>query len=204
MGPQISTNVILDTLQELNESVSVPLWLFGGVAVDFLVGRWTRPHSDVDLNAYDESRRALTAQLGKIGYRTFDTGWLTHWWQEKTGRGVEVVFLERLEDGSAKLNIPFDASVGIPGQYALWPGYLDPARFRTLDGVSFRVGSAAGEWLGRTKVVVAGRSREPKVDHDIALLETLIPPHELVQLRLYVSEKASGSMSRPRQETTME
>ena len=69
MGPPISTSLIIDTLRELNERVSVPLWLFGGVAVDFLVGRWTRPHSDIDLNTYAESRDALSPdELSRIGY----------------------------------------------------------------------------------------------------------------------------------------
>ena len=164
MGPPISTRLILDTLRELNERVSVPLWLFGGVAVDFLVGRWTRPHSDVDLNTYDESRVALTDQLSRIGYRTSETGWLTHWWQEGTGRGIELVFLNRAEDGSAELRIPPDASVGIPGRYPLWPGYLDPERFATLDGVSFRVGSPAGEWLGRAEFTLSGRRSASRGD----------------------------------------
>ena len=35
----------------LNSVLSQPVWLFGGVAVDFLVGRWTRPHGDIDINA---------------------------------------------------------------------------------------------------------------------------------------------------------
>ncbi|HEY4249459.1 MAG TPA: hypothetical protein VGM64_21735 [Lacunisphaera sp.] len=189
MDSSISTSVILDTLRELNEKVSIPLWLFGGVAVDFLVGRWTRPHSDVDLNTFAESRIALTEQLSRIGYRTSDTGWLTHWWQDGTGRGIELVFLDRTEDGSAELRIPLNASVGIPGHYPLWPGYLDLARVATLDGVSFRVGSPAGEWLGRAKTVISGRSRKPKIEHDLALLEPLIPPHELIHLRLHASVK---------------
>ena len=197
MGPPISTSSILETLRELNERVSVPLWLFGGVAVDFLVGRWTRPHSDVDLNTYGQSRGVLTDQLSRIGYRTADTGWLTHWWQDGTGRGIELVFLDRAEDGSAELRIPADAPVGIPGRYPLMPGYLDPERFATLGGISFRVGSPEGEWLGRAEAVVVGRSREPKVDHDLALLETIIPSHKLAELRLRVSQKRANQPSGP-------
>jgi hypothetical protein len=189
MGPPISTSLILETLRELNERISVPLWLFGGVAVDFLVGRWTRPHSDVDLNTYTESRVTLTDELSRIGYRTSDNGWLTHWWQDGTRRHIELVFLDRSAEGLTELRIPPDASVGIPGRYPLWPDYLDPKRVATLDGVSFRVGSPAGEWLGRAKNIVAGRTREPKVDHDLALLEALIPPHEFAQLRLCASEQ---------------
>lgn len=184
MGPPISTRLILDTLRELNDHVKVPLWLFGGVAVDFHIGRWTRPHSDIDLNTYTESRSELTAQLNRIGYRSSDTGWLTHWRQDGTGRGIELVFLDRTKEGLTELHIPSGSPVGIPGRYPLWPGYMDLERFGLLDDVSFRVCSPEGEWLARAKTVVAGRTREPKIDHDLALLETLIAPHVLTQLRL--------------------
>jgi hypothetical protein len=167
--------------------VTVPLWLFGGVAVDLLVGRWTRPHSDIDLHAMADSRELLAEQLGRLGYRTKDQGWLTHWRQERTGDVVEIVFLSQAADGSPELHIPAGAAVGIPGRYPLWPDYLNPARFATLDGVTFRVGSPAGEWLGRRKSVVAGRPNEPKIDHDLALLEGLIPSEELERLRAQVS-----------------
>jgi hypothetical protein len=183
MGPPLSTSSILETLRELNERISVPLWLFGGVAVDFLVGRWTRPHSDLDLNTYTEWRARLTEELNRIGYCSSDTGWLTHWQQQGTGRRIELVFLDRSAEGLTELRIPSNAPVGIPGRYPLWPGYLDLERVAALEGVSFRVGSPAGEWLARTKALIAGRAREPKVDHDLALLEPLIPPHEFAQLR---------------------
>ena len=189
MGPAISADTILVTLRELNECVSTPLWLFGGVAVDFLVGRWTRPHSDIDLNTFEDTRDELAAQLNRIGYRTSDTGWLTHWWQDGTGRGIEIVFLNRSEDGSAELLIPPDTPVGIPGRYPMLPGYLDIARVATLEGVSFRVSSPEGEWLAREIAVVPGRPREPKIDHDRALLETLIPVSKLAHLHMVVAKK---------------
>ncbi|HYP17751.1 MAG TPA: hypothetical protein VEQ65_11120 [Opitutus sp.] len=173
---------ILQSLRTLNERVSVPLWLFGGVAVDFLVGRWTRPHGDIDLNTYSETRDVLATELQRIGYATSDQGWLTHWGNERTGERLEIVFLERTEHGEAELRIPPGAQVGVPGRYPLLPGYLDPGRRATLGGVTFRVCSPAGEWLGRKRGVVAGRVAEPKIAHDLQLLETLIPPDELAKL----------------------
>ena len=50
-GSPVSEAETLDVLSLLNARLSEPVWLFGGVAVDFLVGRWTRPHGDIDLNA---------------------------------------------------------------------------------------------------------------------------------------------------------
>ena len=49
-GPPLDPDEILASLREL-AGISEPLWLTGGVAVDFLAGRWTRPHSDIDLCA---------------------------------------------------------------------------------------------------------------------------------------------------------
>lgn len=192
MGPAISNQQILDTLRELAVGVSAPLWLFGGVAVDFMAGRWTRPHSDIDLNAWAGDRVALTEQLTRLGYVCKDQGWLTHWYQEGSGRFVEVVFLERDERGEALLRIPQGAPVGIPGIYPLWPGYVRTERVAELEGVRFRVCSPAGEWLGRKQSVIAGRTPEPKVMHDLALLEPMIAMEELQ--RLHAALRASTGM----------
>ena len=53
---------ILDILQTL-KSVESPMWLSGGVAVDFHVGRWTRPDKDLDLLAFTIHRSQLEREL---------------------------------------------------------------------------------------------------------------------------------------------
>lgn len=176
---------ILAILQELNTYIKQPLWLSEGVAVDFLVGQWTRPHGDVDLNTFTEFRDELAQELRQIGYRTSDRGWLTHWFQEGSAHRLEIVFLERGTDGTTRLHIKDDDSVGVPGLYPLLPGYLDPNRFATLESVRFRVCSPAGEWLARASRmdVIGGRARDPKLEYDQKLLETIIPEEELVSLR---------------------
>ncbi len=181
----LSNADILATLRELNEHVSQPLWLFGGVAVDFLLGRWTRPHGDIDLHTFAEYRADLTRELHQLGYRTANTGWLTHWYQQDRDRFIELVFLERDENGSPLLRIRPGDPVGKPGEYPLLPDQLDPNRFAELDGVRFRVNSPAGEWLARANGldVVEGRQPEPKLEHDLRLLETLITPEQMRQLR---------------------
>src|SRR5262245_55135300 len=120
----VSEIEILETLSLLNARLSDPVWLFGGVAVDFLVGRWTRPHGDIDLNAYADSRERLTQELEAIGFRSADKGWLTHWQHDKRPWRLELVFLERMQDGSAALVIAPDAPVGVPGHYPMITGYL--------------------------------------------------------------------------------
>ena len=56
------------------------LWLTGGVAVDFLVGRWTRPHKDLDLVAFAPDRQLLEVDLERYGVVLAQDGaWTTRW-----------------------------------------------------------------------------------------------------------------------------
>jgi hypothetical protein len=192
-GSPVSEVEILDTLSLLNARLSEPVWLFGGVAVDFLVGRWTRPHSDIDLTAYEDSRDRLTEELEAIGFRSADKGWLTHWTRDNRPWRLELVFLERTQDGSAALVIAPDAPVSVPDRYPMPAGYLDPERYATLDGVRFRVCSPSGEWLARTNArqVIAGRQPDPKIEGDRLLLERLLGPEEVCRLRLARGEPAA-------------
>ncbi len=185
MHPPLANDEILATLRELAAGVSTPLWLFGGVAVDFLVGRWTRPHGDIDLNALAVHRDRLTEELARLGYFTEDHGWLTQWFHQTTERRLEIVFLEHDTDGRTTLVIREGDPVGIPGRYPIVEGYLNANRFATLDGVTFRVSSPEGEWLARATGldVVGGRKPEPKLEHDRRLLEGLILASRLAQLR---------------------
>ncbi|HSV86694.1 MAG TPA: hypothetical protein VLH85_08960 [Levilinea sp.] len=130
---------ILTTLHELNEHIAQPLWLSGGVVMDLLVGRWTRPHGDIDLNTFAEFRADLTHELHQPGYHTSDSGWLTHWYQQSSDCFIELVFLERDTNGSPLLRIRPDDPLGIPGENPLLPDQLDPYRFAELEGVRFRM-----------------------------------------------------------------
>lgn len=186
MGIGMSRSEILQTLRLLGAGLREPVWLCGGVAVDFLVGRWTRPHGDIDLVAYRDSRDRLTDELTTIGCRrTADQGWLTHWALGEQVWRLNVVFLERAAHHSGALVIRPGYPIGIPGRYPMPPGYLDPNRYATLEGVTFRVGSPSGEWLARAggARVVAGRPPDPKIEHDRRLLKGLLAPAELAALR---------------------
>lgn len=179
----IPEDVILRTLAELAREVPAPLWLFGGVAVDFLAGRWTRPHGDIDLNALADARGAITGAMKRLGYVGKGDGWLTHWRRAGEPQVVEIVFLERKPGGAGvsevELVICAGDGVGVPGRYPMVNGHLDVERFATLGGVSFRVSSPEGEWLARARAaeadVVGGRVIEPKLEADRVLLETLVP-----------------------------
>jgi hypothetical protein len=185
VSASISNKEILETLTGLNSVLSRPVWLFGGVAVDFLAGRWTRPHGDIDINAYASDRGQLARELNAIGFHTNNSGWLTHWTRGKAEWRLEVVFLERGPADSGILVIPPDDPIGVPGRHATLAGYLDPNRRATLDGVTFRVCSPSGEWLARVSApgIIKGRPPDPKIERDRILLESLLPAAELATLR---------------------
>ena len=175
----IQPTEILDVLQALG-SVASPMWLSGGVAVDFLVGRWTRPHKDLDLVAFTPHREQLEHELGVRGLAVaHDEGWTTRWMMAgRRGADVEVVFVEPASPQTGVLVVPAgDPTHGQARRYPFIAGYLDPHRYRELDGVRFRTCSAEGEWLNRLvdMDLVPGRKAEPKLRHDVRLLQPLIP-----------------------------
>lgn len=170
---------ILDVLRALGSAAS-PMWLSGGVAVDFLVGRWTRPHKDLDLVAFTPHRGRLERELGALDLAlAHDEGWTTRWLVAgRSGADVEIVFVEPASPRTGVLVVPGgDRRQGQAGRYRFVAGYLDPRRYRELGGVRFRTCSAEGEWLNRLvdADVVPGRKPEPKLQHDVRLLESLIP-----------------------------
>src|SRR2546421_11565992 len=117
----MSNAEILRTLRLLSLRLSDPVWLFGGVAVDFLIGRWSRPHKDIDLHAFADCRARMTIELESIGFRSSNRGWLTHWALGSRPWRVEVVFLERAEPNTGTLVIDREDPVGTPGRYPLPP-----------------------------------------------------------------------------------
>jgi quercetin dioxygenase-like cupin family protein len=192
LGVRIEPAEILDVLRALG-SVASPLWLSGGVAVEFLLGRWTRPHKDLDLVAFAPHRGQLERELGARGFAlAHDEGWTTRWTAPgRLGADVEVVFVEPASPNTGVLVVPAaDPAHGRARRYPFVAGYLDPDRYRELDGVRFRTCSAEGEWLNRVVDVglVPGRRPQPKLHHDLRLLQSLLPGHrrrKLLQLQSF-------------------
>jgi hypothetical protein len=188
--------VILDILRTLR-NVTPPMWLTGGVAVDFLVGRWTRPHKDLDLVTFTKYREQLEREFGARGFAlAHDEVWTTRW--AVPGRGgadLELVFVQPALPQTGVLVVPAtDPAHGRARRYPLPAGYLDPRRYRELDGVRFRTCSVEGEWLNRlvSTDLVPGGKPEPKLQHDLQLLQPLIPePRQRELLRSHPT--AAGS-----------
>jgi hypothetical protein len=179
-------NEVLDTVRLL-ATLSSPVWLAGGLAADFHVGRWTRDHEDIDLLTYEEHRKVLSEELGVLGFtQTQAHGWITHWKRDQADIKVSVAYERRVDQTTGDLVIrPDDAGDElIQGIYPGVSGNLDPTRYRTLEGVEFRVVSAEDEWVfakGYRSFRPAASTRAT-VEHNLALLETLLNEDDREQL----------------------
>ncbi|MFD1412629.1 nucleotidyltransferase domain-containing protein [Oceanobacillus jeddahense] len=61
--------VILRELQALFEKHKLQMWVKGGWAIDFMLGKVTRPHEDIDLVTWIQYRECLEEELVKAGYK---------------------------------------------------------------------------------------------------------------------------------------
>lgn len=59
---------IIDELSTISENIGAQFWLRGGWAIDFMLGKVTRPHSDIDIVTWITNREKLEFALLKAGY----------------------------------------------------------------------------------------------------------------------------------------
>ena len=182
----LAPDEIVQRLHRLEQAPST-LWLSGGVAVDFLIGRWTRPHKDLDIVALSPDKGSLESELKSLGLDLVNDGpWTTRWTLDDRRTGeVEIVFVEPAGLNTGILVIPPGDSGGArPGRYAFIENYLDPFNFHELDGVRFRVCSADGEWLNRVTGadLVPSRQATPAIEHDLQILAELVPQSRREQM----------------------
>jgi hypothetical protein len=185
----------LETLRMLG-SLDSPLWLAGGIAADFHVGRWTREHDDVDLVTFDEHREPLTDELHTIGFaKTADDGWITRW--TRCGRAVgevSIAFMERAGADTGNLVIRPEGSRGGRINTGVYPGVagnLDADRYGEVDGIRFRVVSPQDEWVFTKSFATMHPGAEPgDTDrHNVALLESVLDADELERLARLVGRR---------------
>jgi hypothetical protein len=58
----------LASIHELLEAAGIEYWLFGGWAVDFHVGKVTRPHDDLDVAVWSKDLDRIAALLARDGW----------------------------------------------------------------------------------------------------------------------------------------
>lgn len=121
--------VVLGEIGGVLAALHVRCWLRGGWAVDFLLGRITRPRADLDLVLWARHRRRAQRALLDAGFRLVrETPVQTDLC--KDGQDVSLVFLARAPDGTVITH-------GIPDW--TWPPGSLPSRPRRLHGVTARV-----------------------------------------------------------------
>jgi Aminoglycoside-2''-adenylyltransferase len=186
----VTKDEVLATLRVLS-LLERPVWLAGGVAADFHVGRWTRDHGDIDLVTFEEHREGLDRELVGLGFaQTDDRGWITKWSNSGMDPGeVSLAYERRLDETTGALvMLPSFAGVE-PGIYPGFPGNLALDRFAVLEDVRFRVCSAEDEWSYATafRTIRPGARDRDTVRHNLDLLETVI--EDLDAVRTHVSRR---------------
>ncbi|MBV9278856.1 MAG: hypothetical protein JOZ41_02130 [Chloroflexi bacterium] len=186
--PLLTEDEVLDCLRLLNRALGVPFWIGGGVGVDLLVRRLTRPHGDIDL-CVDRRHRAFTfADLSRAGFRvTKDLGWHARFSRGSRVIGeLDVCFTTIHPNGSTTLIVCPDDGIGEPGRYPGPPGTFDLERYGAIGDVRCRVESAESQLQLRRgyRALFPAAGEDPKVRHDLDLLTALVGLERAARLAL--------------------
>lgn len=134
--PDPQTESQLKVLAEISafaENLEIEFWLRGGWAIDFLFGKITRQHDDIDLVTWIENRELLEKELVKAGYEQMPVKQPFQKRQSdfrKNHVDVSVGYITASVNGSLILN-------GLP-EWIWQPDALLPKYFR-LCGISVKV-----------------------------------------------------------------
>ncbi|PPK69118.1 hypothetical protein V5P93_001494 [Actinokineospora auranticolor] len=150
----------------LADRIGVDVWLRGGWAMDFFLGRVTRPHVDVDWFVHVDQAPRLVDALLAAGHSRLVSG---------VPEAQADLARDGVEHGVAYFGTdPTGAPVVPAGPYAgeRWPADLLDGPRATLGGVTARVvhPRAQVEIKRMMPVWVPGLRRRPKDAGDIALL----------------------------------
>jgi hypothetical protein len=159
---------LIEEFASLAEGAGVDCWLRGGWALDFLLGRITRPHEDIDLFVWASDASKLVAVLERYGYE--EVGGPPPAQQRnlvKAGEELHVTLLERNAAGV----------VTAGGRWAdsPWPeGMLDGPVGR-IGEVSCRVISAEAQLWAKEEVPKAlGHEQRDRDPGDLELLRRAV------------------------------
>jgi hypothetical protein len=152
---------ILRHLQTLFSEARIRWWLRGGWAIDFILGRVTRRHADIDIVVWARQRSRVRRFLEEAGF-TMVREWPTQADFEAQGECVSVLYLTRAANGRIITD-------GIPVWE--WPAASLGSRPRGLEGILARVvGPRQLLWEKESTERGTGRPLRPK---DLVSMETL-------------------------------
>lgn len=120
-------------ISAISEALGIPFWLRGGWAIDFYLGKITRPHDDIDFVTWIQDRERLEVELIKSGYeKTFVLKEFRNRQSDFRKENVEISFcyITHSDDGELIMN-------GLP-EWIWRPDSLLPQTF-ILNGISARV-----------------------------------------------------------------
>ena len=145
---------LLGELEGMFADAGVSSWLRGGWALDFLLGKITRDHADIDLVAWRHDRDAVHDALTARGYRHDRELVDSAVDFEKDGESIQVLLVEIGALGSPRLSRV--RAVAVPGRIA---GRADlPDRRRVVpDARPARAPVREGDPIGRTAAARSAR-----------------------------------------------
>jgi hypothetical protein len=133
MSEQLAALAELCSLLERN---GIAYWLFGGWAVDFHVGRITRPHTDLDVAVWASDLPTVAALLrAQLWEHEPDEGEDGYTGYRRGGVRLEIALLATDTDGHAFTPLRVGRAAWPPGSFG--------AEIRELRGVRSRVISRA-------------------------------------------------------------
>ncbi|MFC4411441.1 nucleotidyltransferase domain-containing protein [Chungangia koreensis] len=115
---------VLSEVSTISKKIGIEFWLRGGWAIDFLLGKITRPHDDIDLVTWITNRERLEIELEKAGYvKAFVKEEFRDWQSDFCKENVEITlsYITRTVDGNLIMH-------GLP-EWIWRPDSLHPQTF---------------------------------------------------------------------------
>lgn len=159
---------VLAEISKISRKIGIEYWLRGGWAIDFLLGKITRSHDDIDLVTWVKNREQLENELAKAGYeKIFVEEEFRDRQSDFLKQNVEITFnyISLSDDGELIMN-------GLP-EWVWKPDSLLSQTFN-LNGISARVLNPTQLLDEKVVYEQIGRTPRPKDLESKKILNQLI------------------------------
>ncbi|MCM3204647.1 nucleotidyltransferase domain-containing protein [Paenibacillus illinoisensis] len=159
---------LLSEISAICATIECRLWLRGGWAIDFLLGKVTRLHEDIDLIAWIQNREQLERALAKAGYEQTSVKEQFRGRQSDFGKDrVDITFgyITNADDGSIIMN-------GLPEW--VWRHDSLLSQSYMLNGISFHVLHPRQLLEEKEVYKQIGREPRPKDEDSKTILHRII------------------------------
>lgn len=154
---------IIEDVASIADMAHIPLALRGGWALDFLLGKITRLHGDIDFNVWIEDLDKITSTLQSVGYECEGVTAEPLRNFHKYGETIQVAALQKISDTVV-------SPAGYP-EYSLLPGLMH-GPIVILEGVRCRTATAEAQLDAKEKKLFwdPGETYSDKALADMKLL----------------------------------